>query len=1085
VAGDDWKPTVPERPSSRDPETIVADSAPPAKERTPASPSQRYVGGEEIARGGMGRVIEATDTLLARTVAVKEALTDDPETLRRFARETRITARLEHPSIVPVYDAGSDPSAPFYVMRRVTGRPLSGMIKAADSLDERLALLPHVLACAHAIAHAHKRGVIHRDIKPNNVLVGEHGETVVIDWGIAKVIGEADDDDALPPMAGDSLRTRIGTVSGTPGFMSPEQARGDEIGTSADVWALGATLYYLLARQMPHETNAKTPDDLLAHAAYRPVPSIATVVGGVPPEIAAITERALAFDVVDRFPDAASFADELSRYLTGQIVASHRYSLREHLVRWVKRHRAIVAVAVLAMTVVAVVSTIAIRNVIAARERADESARQAEASRAKEQRHAQSELLARARAIATTHPTAAIAAIDQLPASSPLQAEADAIFATAISHGGAAWALGQNSGIVSVLEMDLTATKLLQLSHRGHMQIWDMDTRALLLERTLVRELEYPEWIAKGVLIYGKGPTKLLDVAKNTVSELGSSGVKNVIVSQDGSRIAAHMHDQSAGWLDGETGVFTRITGDAHVVSIAMPHDGSWLAAASKTEIVVYAHDGAVILRRAATSPWLAASRSKRLAYLESDKIYDVVVAPNATWTERPSHGVMWPDYHDELLVGRSAGSVYAFAEDPKRPPFSISKLSGISTTMYHVGSGMMTFTTGGNSSDLLYFDSIRTMRIPLPQTVVSPRMTSRRGHRRIAVAGNAAVFLIDLQYMLPRHHADVRGHKARYITKKHIIDVDDQGTWVLHDGDGEARLEMIQNHSDIVDAAGGRVLFADFPYQPTKHYVLNVERMDVKMMPSSFSALCDGGSIYVLGKKLFGRTDAEVEGRELATLAGDDVAILVDGARFWVISGNEMFLGDLPRGVVERKPFTFPRGAMITALGGRMLVGYEKKLRWDTIDGAVIASVEDEIANMYRVIGGAVVTLKSHTTMYIEIGAIGSAQVHHLASTTLTASSDTGRLVVASPSGTEVIELPSRRRWIHPVKNPMPHHLSVPPDGSSLMELTADRMWWEWAFPPANLEIAKLRHTATNAREQDDRLFVAEAALISERGDG
>ena len=119
----------------------------------------------------------------------------DPEALRRFQRETRITARLEHPSIVPVHDAGISPSgAPFYVMRKIGGRPLEELVgRAADARRTGSRCVPHIVAAAQAIAHAHERGIVHRDIKPSNILVGELGETIVIDWGLAKAIGEADE----------------------------------------------------------------------------------------------------------------------------------------------------------------------------------------------------------------------------------------------------------------------------------------------------------------------------------------------------------------------------------------------------------------------------------------------------------------------------------------------------------------------------------------------------------------------------------------------------------------------------------------------------------------------------------------------------------------------------------------------------------------------------------------------------------------------------------------------------------------------------------------------------------------------------
>src|SRR5262245_34374711 len=217
----------------------------------PTPPPERYKLGAELGRGGMGRVVEAYDVQLGRTVALKEVLPNGgPGTSRRFAREVQLTARLEHPSIVPLYDSGvTIDGRPYYVMRKVSGRPFDELVARARNLDERLTLLPSLLAAIDAVAHAHRRGVIHRDLKPANILVGELGETVVIDWGLAKVIGEEDEAtrDSIPPDPGDSLKTQIGSVFGTPGFMAPEQARGEELNTRGDVYALGATLYQLLA----------------------------------------------------------------------------------------------------------------------------------------------------------------------------------------------------------------------------------------------------------------------------------------------------------------------------------------------------------------------------------------------------------------------------------------------------------------------------------------------------------------------------------------------------------------------------------------------------------------------------------------------------------------------------------------------------------------------------------------------------------------------------------------------------------------------------------------------------------------------
>src|SRR5689334_362904 len=165
-----------------EPSVDPPDSAPVAPLSAPA---ERYRLGAELGRGGMGRVVEAFDTQLGRTVALKEVLPkqDQPNISKRFRREVQITARLEHASIVPLYDSGTTSDGrPFYVMRRVSGKPLDQLIERARGLPERLAMLPNLLSAMDAIGHAHRRGVIHRDLKPANILVGELGETVVIDW---------------------------------------------------------------------------------------------------------------------------------------------------------------------------------------------------------------------------------------------------------------------------------------------------------------------------------------------------------------------------------------------------------------------------------------------------------------------------------------------------------------------------------------------------------------------------------------------------------------------------------------------------------------------------------------------------------------------------------------------------------------------------------------------------------------------------------------------------------------------------------------------------------------------------------------
>lgn len=320
--------------------------------------SDHYEISSELGRGGMGRVLLARDRRLGRTVAVKELLGGrSPEARRRFVREALLTARLQHPAIVPVYEAGRwRGGEPFYAMKLVEGRTLAELFRDAGALADRLALLPHLIAVAEAVAYAHDRRVVHRDLKPNNVLVGPFGETVVVDWGLARDLAADDPAEgavlAAAEVAGD--RTVAGTVMGTPHFMAPEQARGEAVDERADVWALGAMLYFLLAGAPPHAGSSGR--EALQAAADGKVAPVEELASDAPPELVAVVAKAMAPAPEDRYPDAGALAADLRRFETGQLVSAHRYSTRELLRRFLRRHRAEVAVAaVLSMALVAAV----------------------------------------------------------------------------------------------------------------------------------------------------------------------------------------------------------------------------------------------------------------------------------------------------------------------------------------------------------------------------------------------------------------------------------------------------------------------------------------------------------------------------------------------------------------------------------------------------------------------------------------------------------------------------------------------------------------------------------------------------------
>jgi WD40 repeat protein len=328
----------------------------------PVRDRARYAIIAEHGRGGIGRVLRATDRELGRDVAVKELLVRTSSSEARFAREAMITARLEHPNIVPVHEAGRwDDGTPFYAMKLVSGRPLKALIEEATSYPARIALLDRVLAVTDAIAYAHDRGVLHRDLKPSNIIVGDYGETIVIDWGLAKSVADVDEaGEAMVPSPTPDL-TVAGSVLGTPAYMAPEQASGVEATPRSDIYALGAILLDVLrgGRPRPADTAsayASGGTSTQASAAAELSPS--TELTGAPADLQSVVRRAMAMAPTDRYPSARAFGADLRRFLAGATVAAHRYSARERTGRWLSAHRRVLTGSVLALVALLVASIV-------------------------------------------------------------------------------------------------------------------------------------------------------------------------------------------------------------------------------------------------------------------------------------------------------------------------------------------------------------------------------------------------------------------------------------------------------------------------------------------------------------------------------------------------------------------------------------------------------------------------------------------------------------------------------------------------------------------------------------------------------
>ncbi|MFE8604715.1 WD40 repeat domain-containing serine/threonine protein kinase [Archangium violaceum] len=326
----------------------------------------------ELAQGGLGRILRARDLRLRRPVAIKQILSPSPETESRFMTEALVTARLQHPAIVPVYEAGRWPDGElFYSMKLVSGRSLADVLSELKTLQERLALLPHVLAVAEAMAYAHSERIIHRDLKPANILVGGFGETVVIDWGLAKDLSRVEDTASTQALtathaATDGAMTRVGTVMGTPAYMPPEQAAGRPVDERADVYALGAILYHLLAGSRPYDGT--TSDQVLARVMNGPPPPLASLHDHIPRDLQAIVTKAMAREPTERYATAREMAEDLRRFQTGQIVGAYEYSRVELMRRFVRRYRAAVTVTAVSLLLLAALGAERIREIRAERD---------------------------------------------------------------------------------------------------------------------------------------------------------------------------------------------------------------------------------------------------------------------------------------------------------------------------------------------------------------------------------------------------------------------------------------------------------------------------------------------------------------------------------------------------------------------------------------------------------------------------------------------------------------------------------------------------------------------------------------------
>lgn len=371
----------PEEGSAEKASSGTTAAAPPAASWVPGG---RYRVEGVVARGGMGVIYAVRDRELDRVVAMKVIGTGvgaggpvpldelPPAWVDRFVEEARVTAQLDHPGVVPVHEIGLDPEGRLYfAMKLVKGRSLGSIFKLAREKGEEWNLTRAVGAlvrAAQAVAHAHEQGVIHRDLKPDNIMVGRLGEVYVMDWGVARAADRRDVHEVRPatpgpgrdgrravdaiqgepprterPTGDSPLVTRDGTVLGTPAYMSPEHAEGrvEDLGPASDVYSLGAVLYELLAGHAPYVPAGPRPSARAVLEAIRhgPPPAIGSLARAMPAELVAICTKAMQRDPRQRYANAGELAEDLEAWLDGRVVRAHRTGALAELKAWILRNR--------------------------------------------------------------------------------------------------------------------------------------------------------------------------------------------------------------------------------------------------------------------------------------------------------------------------------------------------------------------------------------------------------------------------------------------------------------------------------------------------------------------------------------------------------------------------------------------------------------------------------------------------------------------------------------------------------------------------------------------------------------------------
>ncbi len=1034
-------------------------------------PDARYRLGEELGRGGMGRVVEAFDTHLQRTVALKEVLPSAGNIERRFQREVRITARLEHAAIVPLYDSGRlADGRPFYVMRRVSGKPLDEVIARAKTIEERLGLLPNVLSAIDAVAHAHTRGVVHRDIKPQNILVGELGETVVIDWGLAKVIGDSDEPthDSLEPRlptAADSLQTQVGSVFGTPGFMAPEQARGDDLGPQADVYALGATLYQMVVGKPPF--GGKSATDVITSTLRHKMVPVARAAPGAPAELVTIIEKALAFDAAQRYRDAGELGEDVRRFLTGQLVGAHRYTPRQRIARFARRNRAALIVAALAAAGIAVLASISVHNIVRERDAATVAKNEADRQRTfaderatQLRERADQLLLLYARSLVDSNPTHAFAVLKQVATKNGVVGDEAKAIARAALMRGVAWGIKSFPDKTISLEMTRDGKRVVQVTYRGDLQVVDLDTRRPI-STLKVPYGTHALWVDRDrkLLIDPPGASpSLLDPVSGVKEPLAVTTVTMPSVTEDGSRVAAVQTNELV-LIDTSTKQVTKVPMRRPISHAMIAPDGAWIAcdeelADKRRGVVIVDPSGRVLAEREGSIVTMERSPAGRLVMVFTDAVYEIASMKQPVFARIPlvlegKDFIHYALYRNEkpYFMTRTALLLWNGTDIVRFREFPEGTMLG-----RVMRDGVLAVSSNTGHVALMQNGLMHSLQLTgRPDGVL--RIAAVPGSPRIVVNANDVLLLWNIDDVMPRQIAAVG--TPYFASETSVVSAAAALEWTWLDIPTNqittAPMTMTSAGRLGIDVAAddGRFLIvlqrnaqesdALIGYPNGKEIRLDIATVVVRLVEG-------GGVVYSPGKgRVMGKVGDE-EARELVTLDGDVSGVARVGTLGYAAISKK---GELVRGRFDGSDFLRTRftdgGTDMFVEGepdGSVLVAAGKKLlRWPASAGPSVPALEEvalfttDLTWMRATPAGTFYWLADGQVQFS--APTGDRAPRRLpAGEKPSVSYDGSRVVSTTGLGElEILELPSRVAWTMPRMASSPVQYVVSPIGRSVYQ--------------------------------------------------